>query len=84
MLLLRGATLPSRVMLLPVHRFNTCSSCEEQLLVKAKLTRSPFVSIHAPLARSNEGVVARRAAVFGFNTCSSCEEQLEPPGVEAT
>ena len=36
------------------RRFNTCSSCEEQLMSGAAKHHSFFVSIHAPLARSNE------------------------------
>ena len=35
------------------------------------------VSIHAPLARSNETDCANADFVGGFNTCSSCEEQLQ-------
>ena len=34
-------------------RFNTCSSCEEQLARKLPNTSNQIVSIHAPLARSN-------------------------------
>ncbi len=34
-----------------------------------------FVSIHAPLARSNVLKLYFKIAVFRFNTCSSCEEQ---------
>ena len=38
----------------PDHRrFNTCSSCEEQLTLLDSLFSNLFVSIHAPLARSN-------------------------------
>ena len=34
-------------------RFNTCSSCEEQLQLHCRLFQRQTVSIHAPLARSN-------------------------------
>ena len=52
MLLLRGAT-PFRIYGLPLYRcFNTCSSCEEQLSGHGN-GKGGWVSIHAPLARSN-------------------------------
>ena len=38
--------------------FNTCSSCEEQLYIRFTVILFDRVSIHAPLARSNVGVVA--------------------------
>ena len=41
---------------LPCLRFNTCSSCEEQRLPSGRAPR-PDVSIHAPLARSNQTVI---------------------------
>ena len=52
MLLLRGATrFPRPRRSFP--RFNTCSSCEEQLPVRLRIVVLQHVSIHAPLARSN-------------------------------
>ena len=56
--------------------FNTCSSCEEQLQRSGQLPETLLVSIHAPLARSNSGLLIFNCRVRGFNTCSSCEEQL--------
>ena len=44
-----SAAIDSKISL----RFNTCSSCEEQLLARASLMPYSRVSIHAPLARSN-------------------------------
>ena len=58
--------------------FNTCSSCEEQPQITTN--KSIFlVSIHAPLARSNEAVCNLFHAEHSFNTCSSCEEQHRAP-----
>ena len=74
MLLLRGATHPrnphnSR------RRFNTCSSCEEQLFGVVEIDIGFSVSIHAPLARSNLPSSSLSVDSTRFNTCSSCEEQ---------
>ena len=61
--------------------FNTCSSCEEQRAQSRRVTFCKTVSIHAPLARSNDRAVCHRdVQAMGFNTCSSCEEQLECEG----
>ena len=51
MLLLRGATFASAPIPFAIG-FNTCSSCEEQLK-DYNIVSHIFVSIHAPLARSN-------------------------------
>ena len=54
MLLLRGATHVTRRPKTLRKRFNTCSSCEEQLDGIGYQYAKPIkVSIHAPLARSN-------------------------------
>ena len=75
MLLLRGATdAPKRQKAL--QGFNTCSSCEEQLILRDG-TSAGDVSIHAPLARSNLALTFCTVCFVGFNTCSSCEEQLK-------
>ena len=58
------------------HSFNTCSSCEEQLLFYNDLFKKFRVSIHAPLARSNDTDERGCDGRNRFNTCSSCEEQL--------
>ena len=55
--------------------FNTCSSCEEQL-GGGDGDAGIDVSIHAPLARSNKGLIYGFCPLLCFNTCSSCEEQL--------
>ena len=61
-------------------RFNTCSSCEEQRNGETPYTGG-YVSIHAPLARSNHGLTLKRFAWRrSFNTCSSCEEQRGTDG----
>ena len=75
MLLLRGATRESR-------KKQSKTSFQYMLLLRGATgvprpsSGSSCVSIHAPLARSNndagEGVLRYRR----FNTCSSCEEQL--------
>ena len=39
------------------------------------------VSIHAPLARSNCGLLYGRFPNTSFNTCSSCEEQQATGGI---
>ena len=57
--------------------FNTCSSCEEQRGINHELLQTCFVSIHAPLARSNSISRFLSSASVSFNTCSSCEEQLD-------
>ena len=54
MLLLRGATTKSALAQSALTRFNTCSSCEEQLECKTNDAINNVVSIHAPLARSNK------------------------------
>ena len=53
MLLLRGATDGCVFRFAGGNRFNTCSSCEEQLDMRP-VFEFVSVSIHAPLARSNE------------------------------
>ena len=55
--------------------FNTCSSCEEQPAGLDAHNEGTEVSIHAPLARSNDFVGGGFFRIFRFNTCSSCEEQ---------
>ena len=44
----------------------------------SNFTFSNWVSIHAPLARSNFILELSPGNTAGFNTCSSCEEQLSP------
>ena len=61
-----------------IPRFNTCSSCEEQLVLPLNSVYDGFVSIHAPLARSNNKLLFAGINLSCFNTCSSCEEQLAP------
>ena len=74
MLLLRGATWR-----LSVRR--DVSTFQYMLLLRGATYRpvlrlaAEYVSIHAPLARSNEDELYRRVKTGGFNTCSSCEEQ---------
>ncbi len=49
------------------NRFNTCSSCEEQLDRSALARLLAYVSIHAPLARSNATAPgATAASVFQY------------------
>ena len=60
--------------------FNTCSSCEEQPSSAAHKHVHLFVSIHAPLARSNTNDGSSPLLAPCFNTCSSCEEQLRRKG----
>ena len=65
MLLLRGATrFPRPRRSFP--RFNTCSSCEEQLPVRLRIVVLQHVSIHAPLARSNSRTVEDLARSLSF------------------
>ena len=75
MLLLRGATQKAVERAIKYLGFNTCSSCEEQLLALFLLLGFGSVSIHAPLARSNYGDSYTGFVIYSFNTCSSCEEQ---------
>ena len=55
--------------------FNTCSSCEEQQDPIQIGNSGFYISIHAPLVRSNFFVHVYRTNRDYFNTCSSCEEQ---------
>ncbi len=76
MLLLRGATR-SKSLDAPPHGF------QYMLLLRGATDFSgmddilPFVSIHAPLARSNKDYDYETDPQICFNTCSSCEEQLQ-------
>ena len=47
-------------------RFNTCSSCEEQLDIDERQRTQTDVSIHAPLARSNDTNAAITNAAYQF------------------
>ena len=64
----------------PSAGFNTCSSCEEQLLPILEKKHGTVVSIHAPLARSNLRDIMIISRLSRFNTCSSCEEQPSRAG----
>ena len=74
MLLLRGATCASSLHVV-------ASSFQYMLLLRgatmgARLQgRFKTVSIHAPLARSNQKQTLTNSESSRFNTCSSCEEQ---------
>ena len=85
MLLLRGATFIFRRAGNGSFCFNTCSSCEEQLLLLRFLPLLLLVSIHAPLARSNSECPSPPPLSHArFNTCSSCEEQPFPASTVAS
>ena len=66
MLLLRGATVARVAGGRENTRFNTCSSCEEQLKIRFN-HRKTEVSIHAPLARSNRtGMDTQSSSLFQY------------------
>ena len=77
MLLLRGATAEALRIAQAMYSFNTCSSCEEQRDGAGFCKYLHVVSIHAPLARSNDSRAPAHRIDLCFNTCSSCEEQLQ-------
>ena len=67
--------LPRLLARLAGRSFNTCSSCEEQPDATECSPFASYVSIHAPLARSNLASGRPERVFTSFNTCSSCEEQ---------
>ena len=75
MLLLRGATLFDICLYADKGSFNTCSSCEEQLLSCFGYEITNCFNTCSSCEEQHLTVpgVCRRD---GFNTCSSCEEQL--------
>ena len=74
MLLLRGATETS-VGVDGVSKFQYMLLLRGATKPFPSKTKTPRVSIHAPLARSNWPNPNRRFRILRFNTCSSCEEQ---------
>ena len=79
MLLLRGATRTLRIIRQITQRFNTCSSCEEQL--KMHLPRRLSLSFNT-CSSCEEQLRMEQKGIYdtSFNTCSSCEEQLGTSG----
>ncbi len=77
MLLLRGATALWCILPQERKRFNTCSSCEEQL--EALKARRVFNDSFNTCSSCEEQLNRRRNHCnrLRFNTCSSCEEQLK-------
>ena len=57
-------------------RFNTCSSCEEQLRRNMTLPRPKMFQYMLLLRGATASVIAINAP-HRFNTCSSCEEQRD-------
>ena len=84
MLLLRGATKLIYSFSFRSRRFNTCSSCEEQLNT-GDGTLSRFCFNTCSSCEEQLGQKFLRLKHAGFNTCSSCEEQLKiSPGWNVT
>ena len=74
MLLLRGATFTTARSLL-AGSFNTCSSCEEQLILILRRKGSSTFQYMLLLRGATIDTSQEFHIEIGFNTCSSCEEQ---------
>ena len=74
MLLLRGATGSGGAGTSAEHRFNTCSSCEEQPLLSCLMNGLKAFQYMLLLRGATWSRNSVRCTCC-FNTCSSCEEQ---------
>ena len=75
MLLLRGATQRGNLSVKTSHRFNTCSSCEEQPSPVKCIAVIFCFNTCSSCEEQHDCCWSSTANRISFNTCSSCEEQ---------